>query len=164
MSEMGRDVLNTIKKAREDPNSFNKRTKDTILHWLSENAQSTGTFQMNDIIRGLRDLVAQGVNLNWHNREGHHPLSAFICNQKLRGNEMGVILAKFIESLLWKIGKHGDRNFINVNMMNRRGATALCEAAIRAQLDSVRSLIEAGANVNARLSEYDTYLLPICLR
>jgi hypothetical protein len=36
-------------------------------------------------------------------------------------------------------------------MRNREGATALYYAAIRARPDSVRSLIEAGANVNARL-------------
>jgi ankyrin repeat protein len=160
---MGKDVLQTIKNACEDPYSFDKKTKDTILHWLSENAQSIGNLQMNDIIQGLQDIVAQGVNLNWHNRDGHHPLSAFICNQKLRGSETGATLAKYIESLLWKDGKHGDRNFINVDMMNRRGATALYEAAIRAQSHSVRSLIEAGANVNARLSRRDTHPLPICL-
>lgn len=91
------------------------------------------------------------VNLNWHNRDGHHPMSAFICNQNLRGNETGATLAKYIEYLLWKDDKHRDRNFINVDMMNRRGATALYEAAIRAQSLSVHSLIEAGANVNACL-------------
>jgi hypothetical protein len=41
-------------------------------------------------------------------------------------------------------------------MMNRRGATAVYEAAIRAQSDAVQRLIEAGANVNARLSKDDT--------
>ena len=62
-------------------------------------------------------------------------------------------MAKYIDILLWKGGKHGDRNDINVNMMSRNGATALHEAAIQAQSDTVRSLIEAGANVNARLSK-----------
>jgi ankyrin repeat protein len=43
-------------------------------------------------------------------------------------------------------------NKINVDMMNRRGATALHEAACRGQWECVKLLIEAGANVNARLS------------
>jgi len=36
-------------------------------------------------------------------------------------------------------------------MRNREGASTLYYAAVRARPDSVRSLIDAGANVNARL-------------
>jgi len=108
--------------------------------------------QKNDIIQDLRQFVRKGVNLNRHNRDGHHPLAAFICNQDFRGSETGATMAKYIDILLWKGGKHGDHNDINVNMMSRNGATALHEAAIQAQSDTVRSLIEAGANVNARFN------------
>lgn len=70
-------------------------------------------------------------------------------------DETGATTAKFLKIMLSKTGKLGskdDLNKINVDMMNRRGATALHEAACRGQWECVNLLIEAGANVNARLS------------
>jgi ankyrin repeat protein len=159
------NAYNTIVKAHKNPHYVDSTTKDTVLHALSRvNVQSRGIMQKNDIIQDLLQFVTRGVNLNRHNRDGHHPLAAFICNQGFRGSETGATMAKYIDILLWKGGKHGDRNDINVNMMNRDGATALYEAAIQAQSDSVRSLIEAGANVNARLSKTDPIHLPLIRR
>lgn len=137
-------------------------TKDGALHALSRvnMEDEEASSQRINILQYLKDFVSKGVNLNHHNRDGDHPLSAFICNRNQRtedqGIETGPTTAKFLEVLLWKNGKRGtssDLNNINVDMMNRRGATALYEAATRAQPESVRSLIEAGANVNARLSK-----------
>jgi ankyrin repeat protein len=153
------NAYNTIVKAHKNPHYIDSKTKDTVLHALSRvNVQSRGAMQKNDIIQDLRQFVTRGVNLNRHNRDGHHPLAAFICNQDFRGSETGATMAKYIDILLWKGGKHGDCNDINVNMMTRSGSTALCEAAVQAQSDTVRSLIEAGANANARLSKTN----PLC--
>jgi hypothetical protein len=153
------NAYNTIVKAHENPRYMDSTTKDTVLHALSRViVPSRGVMQRNDIIQDLRQFVARGVNLNWHNRDGHHPLAAFICNQDFRGSETGATMAKYIDIVLGKGAKHDDGNDINVNMMTRSGSTALCEAAMQAQSDPVRSLIEAGANVNARFSKTN----PIC--
>lgn len=152
----------TIAEARNDTNYVHRMTKDGALHALSRvNVEDEEAIaQKINIMDHLKYFVSKGVNLNHHNRDGDHPLSAFICNQDQRredqGIEAGPTTAKFLEVLLWKTSKRGtlsDLNNINVDMMNRRGATALYEAATRAQPESVRSLIEAGANVNARLSK-----------
>jgi ankyrin repeat protein len=139
------NAYNTIVQAHENPHYVDRTTKDTIFHALSR-------VKNNDILQYLGHFVPRGINLNRHNRDGHHPLTAFICNEEVRADETGASMSKYIDSLIWKDSKRRIRNDINVDMMNRRGATALYEAAIRAQSDSVRSLIEAGANVNARLS------------
>jgi ankyrin repeat protein len=150
------NAYNIMIEAHHNPHYVDSTNRDTILHALSRvSVPSRGAMQKNDIILDLRQFVAKGVNLNRHNRDGHHPLAAFICNQDFRGSETGATMAKYIDILLWKGGKHGDINDINVDMMTRSGTTALCEAAIQAQPDTVRSLIEAGANVNRRLSKFD---------
>ncbi len=155
MSEWEQNVLRQmnarnilIVEAQNNPHYVDGTTKDTVLHALS-----IVSMQHHEIMRYLRQFVLGDVNLNRHNCEGHHPLLAFICNQSFRVSETGATMAKYIDILLWKGGKHGDLTDINVNMMSRNGTTALYEAAIRAQSDAVRSLIEAGANVNARRSK-----------
>ncbi len=132
---------------------MDNKTKDTIIHALSRvNEKSKDNVQGQDIIEYLRLFVEQGEKFNWHNRDGHHPLSALVCNQTL---------ARYIDHLLWKDPSRRVRNDINVDMMNRRGATALYEAATRAQLDCVQSLIEAKANVNFHLGTCDRlFFLP----
>jgi ankyrin repeat protein len=146
-----------IIQAYGNPHSFDRKTKDTILHALSRvNVEACGSIQSSDMIKYLHDFVTKGVNRNWHNAEGQTPLTAFIYNKDLRGSETGATMAKYIDVILWKDCEPFRNNEINVDMMNRRGATALYEAAIRGQAHSVRSLIEAGANVNARLSMPDT--------
>jgi ankyrin repeat protein len=137
-----------IFEASHNPHFVDERTQDTVLHALSIVRRPS-----HEIIRYLREFVVKGVNLNQHNRDGHHPLAAFIRNQSLRGSETGATMAKYIDILLQKDGKHSDCREINVNMMSRDGRTALYEAAVRAQSDTVRSLIEAGANVNTRMSK-----------
>ena len=69
-------------------------------------------------------------------------------------------MSKYLDALLWKDARRRVPNKINVNMKNREGATALYYAAVRARPDSVRSLIEAGANVNARIGELKIEILP----
>jgi hypothetical protein len=154
------DAYNIIVKAHKNPRYVDRRTQDTALHALSRvNVQSKGAMQKSDIIQDLLHFVARGVNLNRHNRDGHHPLAAFICNQEFRGSETGAIMARYIDIMLWRGGKHGDGNDINVDMMTGSGSTAICEAAIQALSDPVRSLIEAGANVNARMSKTDSLVV-----
>jgi len=163
MSTWEKDVLRQMDagnflmfEAQNNPQKVDGTTKDTVLHALS-----IVKMPSHEIIRYLRDFVVKGVNLNRHNRDGLHPLAAFICNQGFRGNETGATMAKYIDILLRKGGKHGDHGDVNVNMMNREGKTALFEAAIRAQSATVRSLIETGANVNARMSKIQTHILVI---
>ena len=71
-------------------------------------------------------------------------------------------MSKFLDAILWKNIKERLSNKISVNMKDRKGATALHYATVRGRPDSTRSLIEAGANVNARLG---TFLgcLRVCL-
>lgn len=146
-----------IIQAYGNPHTFDRKTKDTIFHALSRvNVESRGSIQSSDMIKYLQDFVTKGVSRNWHNAEGQTPLTAFIYNKDLRGSETGATMATYIDVILWKDCEPFQHNEINVDMMNRRGATALYEAAIRGQAHSVRSLIEAGANVNARLSRPDT--------
>jgi hypothetical protein len=148
----------TLDNAHHNPHYVDRETKDTALHALSR-VRVSGVMERNDIMKDLQNFVSKGVNLNLHNRDGHHPLAAFICNQDFRGSETGATLAKYIEILVWKDGKYADRNDININMMTRNGTTALYEAAVRAQVDCVRAFIEAGANVNARISNISPYAL-----
>lgn len=60
-------------------------------------------------------------------------------------------MSKYLDLILWKNIKEHLHNNINVDMKDREGATALHCAAVRGRPDPTRSLIEAGANVNARL-------------
>jgi ankyrin repeat protein len=62
-------------------------------------------------------------------------------------------MSKYLDAILWKTTNERIFNNINVNMKDREGATALHCAAVRGRPDSTRSLIEAGANVNARLGK-----------
>jgi hypothetical protein len=151
-------AYNTLINAHHNSHYVDMETKDTVLHALSR-VRVDGVMKRSDIMNDLQIFVSKGVNLNLHNRDGHHPLAAFICNQDFRGSETGATLAKYIEILVWKDGKYVDRNDININVMTRNGTTALYEAAVRAQVDCVRALIEAGANVNARISKINPYAL-----
>jgi len=104
------------------------------------------------LLQKVEDFVSKDVDLNLHNRDRHSPLAAFIQERPCLGpqnEESGAILSKYLDALLWKDTRRRIPNRINVNMRNRAGASALYYAAIRARPDSVRSLIEAGANVNA---------------
>jgi hypothetical protein len=160
--EFGDNAYHTIAEAYNKPHSFDNNTRDTILHSLAKlNTESGGIVHTKDIIQFLRHFVTEGVNLNWHNRDGHHPLSAFICYKGRRGSETGATLVEYLDALLWKDGKTGELNNINVNMVNGRGATALYEAAVRGEWESVQSLIRARANVNARLCRSDTHVIGI---
>jgi ankyrin repeat protein len=147
-----------IEEARKDAFYVDRSTKDNALHSLAR-VNTHGDARRYPIADLLKFFVSSGVNLNHHNREGHHPLSAFICYQYMRsendGDETGATTAEFLKIMLSKTGKLGrrdDLNKINVDMMNRRGATALHEAACCGQWECVKLLIEAGANMNARLS------------
>jgi ankyrin repeat protein len=148
------NIYDPIIQAYKNPESFNRKTKDTILHVLSRvNVELSGSIKSSDVIKYIRDFVANGANRNWHNAEGQTPLTAFVSNKDSRGSETGATMTKYLEVLLSKKSESVQHNEFNIDMMNRRGATALYEAAIRGQAHSVRSLIEAGANVNARLSK-----------
>lgn len=163
-SGFGENAFHTIAEAYNKPHSFNNN-KDIILHTLAKlNTESGGIVQSKDIIQMLCHFVAEGVNLNWHNYDGHHPLSAFICYKYQRGNETGATLAEYIAVLLWKDGQYGEPNNINVDMLNGNGATALHEAAIRGEWEAVQTLIRAGANVNTRLCRSDATLIQFPLR
>ncbi len=133
-----------------DPSYVDPDTGDNVLHALARLKLK----ERRGLLLKIEEFVAQDIDLNLHNREGDCPLAAFIRERPFLGrnnDETGATMSKYLDALLWKDARHRIPNKLNVNMRNREGATALYYAAIRARPDSVRSLIEAGANVNAQL-------------
>lgn len=137
--------------ASDCPNYVDPETGDNVLHALAKLKLP----EKRSLLQKVEDFASKDVDLNLHNRDRHSPLSAFIQERPCLGRdneETGATLSKYLDALLWKDPRRRIPNRINVNMRNRAGATALYYAAIRARPDSVRSLIEAGANVNACLN------------
>jgi ankyrin repeat protein len=138
--------------ALSDRSSYvDPETGDNVLHALAKLKLP----EKGSLLQKVKHFASKNVDLNLHNRDRHSPLAAFIQERPCLGpenEETGATLSKYLDALLWKDTRHRVPNRINVNMRNRAGATALYYAAIRARPDSVRSLIEAGANVNARLN------------
>jgi len=100
--------------------------------------------------------VLKDVNLNLQNSQKICPLTAFIRERPFNGvdaDETGAILSMYLDALLWKDPRQRIPNRININARDGEGATALYHAAVRGRPDSVRSLVEAGANVNARIGK-----------
>ncbi|KAF4633572.1 hypothetical protein G7Y89_g4554 [Cudoniella acicularis] len=138
------------KHASTDPTFVHPETGDNILHALARLRFQESA----DLITQIRDFASQDVDLNLRNWNEDGPLSTFTQEPPAEGptrDDTGATISKYLDALLWKDPKKRIPNKINVNMRNREGATPLYYAAIRARPDSVRSLIEAGANVNARL-------------
>jgi len=139
-------------RATVEPSYVDPDTGDNILHALSRLRLS----ERGSLLVKIKDFVSKDVDLNIHNRQRDTPLAAFIRERPFLGvesDETGATMSKYLDALLWKDARLRVPNKINVNMRNREGATALYYAAIRARPDSVRSLIEAGANVNARIGK-----------
>jgi len=158
----------TVLEAHRQPNYVDTETGDNVIHALSRLEPSNDILlnlehfspkdmdinlhrrEGNYILLNLEYFVQKGVDLNLHNREGNHPLKSFVWNRPGDERETGATMSKYLDAVLWKDLKERARNSVSVNMKDREGATALHCAAIRGRPDSVRSLIEAGANVNAR--------------
>jgi ankyrin repeat protein len=145
-----------LHRASKEPSYVDPVTGDNALHALSR-VRFPQTRSHLKILSSIRAFVSKdSVDLNLQNREQESPLTAIICHRPFQGiesDETGATMSKYLDALLWKDPLRRIPNKINVNMRNRKGATALYYAAIRGRPDSVRSLIEAGANVNVRLSE-----------
>jgi hypothetical protein len=139
------DAHKIIEKALHHPRYVDPETGDNVVHAFSRLKSS------NDILLYLQCFIPRDVDLNLHNREGKHPLMSFICDRPREEGETGATMSKYLDAILWKTPKERISNKINVNMKDRDGVTALHSAAIRGRPDSARSLIDAGANVNARL-------------
>jgi len=137
-----------IAKAYQQSRYIDPETGDNVVHALSKLKSS------HDILENLECFISRNVDLNLHNREGKHPLISFICNRPWEESETGATMSKYLDAILWKNIKERLRNKININIRDRKGATALHCAAVRGRPDSTRSLIEAGANVNARLGMF----------
>lgn len=138
--------------ASTDPTFVHPETGDNILHALARLRFQEST----DLISRIREFASKDVDLNLRNFDDDGPLSAFTQEplaEGLTSEETGATISKYLDALLWKDAQKRLPNKINVNMRNREGATPLYYAAIRARPDSIRSLIEAGANVNARLGK-----------
>ncbi|RDL38675.1 uncharacterized protein BP5553_03015 [Venustampulla echinocandica] len=133
-----------IEHAYKEPKYIDPDTGDTVVHALSRLNPS------DDIISWLEYFVSRDVDLNLHNRQGKYPLISFIGDRPWEESETGATMSKYLDAIIWKNPKERIKNNINVNMRDRQGATALHGVAIRGRPDSTRSLIEAGANVNAR--------------
>lgn len=158
---------NIIARARRQPSYVDTESCENVVHALSridasskvlsnvEHLRSTRSAQDrphregNYMLLNLEYFIAKGVDLNAHNREGSHPLKSFICDRPWDENETGATMSKYLDTILWKDQSSRTRNEVNVDMKDREGLTALYHAAVRGRPDSVRSLIEAGANVNA---------------
>ena len=138
-----------LDRATTEPSYVDPETGDNVLHALSKVKIS----QAASLISKIQSFTSEDVDLNLHNKERDCPLATFIRERPVLGvenDETGATMSKYLDALLWKDSRIRIPNKINVNMRNRSGATALYYAAVRARPDSVRSLIEAGANVNAR--------------
>ena len=156
IAERQKKAWDILRLASAEPSYVDPETGDNALHALScVRFPQTGSHMK--ILSSLRAFVSQDVvDLNLQNREQESPLTSIICHRPVHGienDETGATMSKYLDALLWKNALKRTPNKINVNMQNRKGATALYYAATLGRPDSVRSLIEAGANVNVRLSE-----------
>lgn len=137
-------------RASVEPSYIDPDTGDNVLHALARlKLDKSGK-----LLSKIQKFVKKEIDLNLPNQDRDSPLASFISERPFLGkyeDETGATMSKYLDALLWKDARHRIPNRINVNMRNHEGATALYYAAIRARADSVRSLIEAGANVNARL-------------
>lgn len=159
---------NILLEARYKPSYVDPETGDNAVHALSR-LESTNDillklehFNLKDvnlnlhnregnyILLNLEYFIARGIDLNLLNLEGSHPLRSFIRERPGKGSETGATMSKYLDTILGKDLTERLRNKVKVDMKDREGATALHSAAILGRPDSVRSLIEAGANVNAR--------------
>jgi hypothetical protein len=151
-----------FKRASKMPSYVDPETGDNALHALAR-LRFCQTGAHKKILADIRSFVSKdGADLNLRNRERDSPITAFVCEEHFRGvnsDETGATMSKYLDALLWKDPLRRIPNKINVNMRNREGATALYYAAIRGRPDSVRSLIEAGANVNATLGMQSYHFL-----
>ncbi|KAH8672774.1 hypothetical protein BGZ60DRAFT_485198 [Tricladium varicosporioides] len=154
--------------ARRQPSYVDHESGDNVIHALSrlkpnsevlqhlekpkanDPARNLYNRESNYILLNLEYFISRGADLNLHNRKGSYPLKSIICDRPPEENETGATLSKFLDAILWKDHSNRVKNHVIVNMKDRDGATALHYAAMRGRPDSVRSLIEAGANVNAR--------------
>lgn len=140
--------------ATTEPSYVDPETGDNIWHALAKLA-----LPRNKMLCRIQNFLSEDVDLNLPNKAGEYPLIAFIQNRpsfKPEDDETEAQRSEYLETLMWKDPRAETLipNQINVNIRDRSGATALYHAAIRGLSDTVRSLIEAGANVNARLGNY----------
>lgn len=158
---------NVIVRARHQPSYVDTESGENVLHALSRIDSSSKVLSNTDHLRSnrpaqekpnregnymllnLERFISKGADLNAHNREGSSPLKSFICDRPWDENETGATMSKYLDMILWKDQSSRTKNRVSVDMKDREGLTALYHAAARGRPDSVRSLIEAGANVNA---------------
>ncbi|KAH8599848.1 hypothetical protein B0O99DRAFT_611223 [Bisporella sp. PMI_857] len=147
-----------LEESRRDPSYIDPESGNGILHALS-------FIRPHDrpLVSMIRDFALnEEVDLNLRNRQSEFPLGSFVRQRPFLGvesGETGATMSKYLDALLWKDYRYRVPNKINVNVRNNIGATALYYAAVLGRPDSVRSLIEAGGNVNARLGPNDTSIL-----
>lgn len=162
IEERQKKAWDLLGRASAEPSYVDPETGDNALHALSYIRFPHNGSHMKILSKIRAFVLKDGVDLNLQNREQESPLTAIICNRPFQGmesDETGATMSKYLDALLWRDSLRRIPNNINVNMRNRKGATALYYAAIRGRPDSVRSLIEAGANANARLSKWSSTFL-----
>jgi hypothetical protein len=146
------------------PSYVDPETGDNAWHALSR--LSIDALPRGELLSQIRLFLNADVDLNLPNKEEEYPLVAFICGRPSltrSHEETGAQRSKYLETLMWKDPRAHGRipNPININIRDRSGASALYYAALSGQPESVKSLIERGANVNVRLSKPPYLLLSL---
>jgi ankyrin repeat protein len=142
--------------ATHDPGYVDPSTGDNALLALAQVKLDGKVPGKGSLLPQIRQYIKADVDLNHSNHAKEPALVAMIRERPWLGidkEETGATMSMYLDALLWKDPEKKVRNKINVNLKNREGATALYYAATFARPDSVRSLIEAGANVNTFLGK-----------
>jgi hypothetical protein len=155
-------AVEILRHAAHNPCYVDPSTGDNALHALAQIKRSGKVPGKGSLQPQIKQYVDSDADLNLLNHQKESPLIAMIRERPLmeqpfmniETDETGATMSRYLDTLLWKDIQKTIPNKINVNLKNREGATALYYAAILARPDSVRSLIEAGANVNVRLCKY----------
>ena len=105
---------------------------DTALDWAFKN----------ELLSVVKKLIAKGADVNKHNKYGYTPLIK-ACKENNK---------KYALALL-------ERTYIEVNLVNNHGETALYWASEKGMLAVVEKLIEKGADVNIQNEDGYTALM-----
>jgi len=149
-----------IVHATMDPGYVDPETGDSVLHALSKLTQDA--LPRHELLSKLRLFVSADVDLNLPNKAMEYPLVALLRSRRRLESghdETGAQKSKYLETLIWMDPRATVPNRINVNIQDGARLSALYHAALMGQPESVKSLIDGGANVNGRIGELIPFLV-----